>query len=113
MCTQSQLNNILLSVAHTARETLGDKLREVILYGSYARGDYDEESDIDIMVLADIPAEECWAYRRQMSENISKLNLDNDVLLSVAVKDCYTFEKWFSVLPFYQSVRNEGVVISA
>ena len=113
MCTQSQLNNILASVAHTARETLGDKLREVILYGSYARGDYDEESDIDIMVLADIPAEECWEYRSRMSEDISRLNLDNDVLLSVAVKDCHTFDKWFSVLPFYQNVRNEGVVISA
>jgi predicted nucleotidyltransferase len=29
----------------------GDRLQEVVLYGSYARGDYDEESDIDLMII--------------------------------------------------------------
>lgn len=30
-----------------------DRLKKVILFGSYARGDYDGESDIDIMVMVD------------------------------------------------------------
>ena len=32
----------------------GEYLKTVILYGSYARGDYTENSDIDIMVLLDL-----------------------------------------------------------
>jgi predicted nucleotidyltransferase len=32
---------------------LGDKLYKIILFGSYARGDNDNESDIDIMVLSE------------------------------------------------------------
>ena len=30
---------------------LGDRLRKLVLYGSRARGDYDEESDIDIAIV--------------------------------------------------------------
>jgi len=46
MCSQSILNEITNKVVRAARECLGDKLDRVILYGSYARGDYDDESDI-------------------------------------------------------------------
>ena len=113
MCTQSQLQTILTSVAGAARQVLGDSLREVLLYGSYARGDYDPESDIDIMVIADIPAEKCRSYYMLMSKVINDLSLEYDILISVVAKDSCTFEKWLPVLPFYQSVRKEGVPVSA
>ena len=47
MCTENQLKEILDRVAATARTALGDQLRGAYLYGSYARGDYDAESDVD------------------------------------------------------------------
>ncbi|MEG1972553.1 MAG: nucleotidyltransferase domain-containing protein, partial [Oscillospiraceae bacterium] len=50
MCTESQLQTILSAVYQKSVAEFGDKLDAVILYGSYARGDYDSESDIDIMV---------------------------------------------------------------
>jgi predicted nucleotidyltransferase len=33
--------------------TFASKLKQIILFGSYARGDYDEWSDLDFMVLVD------------------------------------------------------------
>ena len=57
MCTQSTLNYITQSVREAAQNIFADSLDKVILFGSYARGDYDSESDIDIMILLDIPAE--------------------------------------------------------
>lgn len=36
------------------KKIYGTHLQEVILYGSYARGDFKDDSDIDIMILLDI-----------------------------------------------------------
>ena len=45
LCTDDQLKSILEQVAVRAKEVLRDRLRGAYLYGSYARGDYDAESD--------------------------------------------------------------------
>ena len=58
MLSPSALTELTSRVVLAARDSLGDKLNKVILYGSYARGDYDDESDIDIMILADIALED-------------------------------------------------------
>ena len=39
-----------------------------MLYGSYARGDYTSESDVDIMILLDLSDMEIKNYRHQRSD---------------------------------------------
>jgi predicted nucleotidyltransferase len=51
MCSKETLNRILSKTINKFQDIFKDALRDVILYGSYARGDYDEESDIDIVAL--------------------------------------------------------------
>ena len=113
MCDQSILNIITSKVVEAAKESLGDKLDKVILYGSYARGDYDDESDIDIMILADIPREYCWKERMKISGLTSWLDLEYNVLVSLHVVDNATFDKYVNVLPFYLNLLKDGVELSA
>ncbi|WP_366078569.1 nucleotidyltransferase domain-containing protein [Thermococcus sp.] len=40
------------------RERFGGSIEEVILFGSYARGDYDEESDIDVLIVGEVNFDE-------------------------------------------------------
>ena len=48
----------IAEMVETARRAFGGRLRRIVLYGSYARGDYDAESDVDLLVVADgVPAE--------------------------------------------------------
>ena len=112
MCTENQLKVILDRVAATARTALGDRLRGAYLYGSYARGDYDAESDVDILVLADVPREKLAAYKKPFLKATSDLGLEYDVVVTVTLKDTDTFEKYLDAVPFYQNVRKEGVPLA-
>ena len=102
MCEQ----NTLLQVLAEAR-----RLVSVILYGSYARGDYDDESDIDVMALVEMEREDLSLYRRRVSDFSVELDIKYDVLLSIKLQDAATYRRYLSVLPFYQNVNREGVIV--
>ncbi|MCL2078857.1 MAG: nucleotidyltransferase domain-containing protein [Oscillospiraceae bacterium] len=113
MCSQSTLNEITSKVAKTARDCFGEKLHKVILYGSYAREDYNNESDIDIMILADIARESCGHEYGKLNTFVSRLGLEHDIVISVDITDIVTFNKYVNDLPFYMNLQQEGVVLSA
>ena len=68
MCTSTTLNLLLKETQSELLKVFGNKLLNVVLYGSYARGDYDDESDIDIMALVDMDRDNLNKYRRCVSE---------------------------------------------
>ena len=113
MCSKPVLNEITDKVVKAAKESLGEKLDKVILYGSYARGDYTDESDIDIMVLADIEREEANKTWSKIWSITGDLDLEYDVIVSVHVSDCTTYYQYIDCLPFFKNVQREGVELSA
>ena len=81
----------------------------LILYGSYARGDYNEESDIDVLVLID--QEKVTMHdRERISSQLNSISLDNDVLISpfISTKQGWATHK---VTPFLENVNREGILI--
>ena len=52
MCTAAQLNLIQKKMAMQYHSVYGDDIDRILLYGSYARGDNTEDSDIDIVAIA-------------------------------------------------------------
>jgi len=107
--TDPRISKITQKVLQATKDTLGDKLNKVILFGSYARGDFDNESDIDIFVLADIPQEDATNCRRNIDARIPDLWFEHDLLVCIHVTSKIIFDRYFSVLPFYQNVINEGI----
>ncbi|MCM1364473.1 MAG: nucleotidyltransferase domain-containing protein [Faecalibacterium sp.] len=112
MCTKNNLEQILSVVALQSKQLLSEKLHSVILFGSYARGDYDDESDIDIMILADIDDTDVNMCTRQIYEKIFQLELEYDCVLSLCVVPQNRFNKFKELLPFYRNVEREGVKIA-
>lgn len=112
MCTKNQLLAITNDIALKAKEIFCDKLDCVILYGSYARGDATAQSDIDMMILADLPIEEINANKRIFTNLSSELGLANDVVVTVTLKDSQTFYRYVNDMPFYNNIKREGVQIA-
>lgn len=93
-------------------ELLGDRLKKVILYGSYARGDFNKSSDIDIMLLTDLSQEEIEEYRDKISDIAFDIELEKEIYISPIIKNIDQFNARVNVVPFYMNVQKEGVVLS-
>ena len=47
-------NEAIKEFVQALKSKYKDRIRRIILFGSYAREDYDEESDIDILIVGDV-----------------------------------------------------------
>ena len=83
---------------------------KVVLYGSYSRGDFNNESDIDILILVDeekIRREDkiCITYP------LYEIELQTGVIITPKVYSKKFWESEHKVIPFYENVNKDGIVI--
>jgi uncharacterized protein len=84
----------------------GDRLNGVYLYGSYARGDYRQGSDVDVMILLR-DYEDYFEELRRSTELASDLSLEYDVTVSrLIIKEIQWRE---SVMPVVRNIHRDGV----
>ena len=61
------MQDLIKQYVEEVKKIYGSHVRQIILYGSYARGDFRPDSDVDIMILADMSDLELKAYAQQLS----------------------------------------------
>ena len=110
----NNINSILIKFVDGINKMLGTRVKKIILFGSYARGDYNEKSDIDIMILTDLTDKELIQYRDKIWDFAYDIEYDNnfEISLSPLVKNIDKYNYWLEALPFYINVQKEGVVLS-
>ena len=107
------ISNIIQDFAKSVRKMMGNSLDSVIVYGSYARGDYSELSDIDIMLLVSLGEEEIKEISDQISDLAFDFMMKYGVDISPVITNIEHFNYWVDNLPYYRNVRDEGVRLSA
>lgn len=84
----------------------GDRLKGVYLYGSYARGDYREGSDVDVMIILK-DYQNYWEELRRSSQLASDISLKYDVTVSrLLIKEIQWQE---SVMPVVRNIHKDGL----
>ena len=113
MTIKKSVNKKAVKIVKEVRELcsllFGNKLHDVYLYGSYARGDFDEYSDVDILVTADITEKQLIKYNSIILDIDCKLTNKYDMMVSVILVPLQRFSRFSNDLPFYRNVINEGI----
>lgn len=111
--TDGQIMKIANEVANVAKAELGNRLRDVILYGSYARGEGVDWSDIDVMILVQGDDLEASRIKKLLTDKLWSIIYETNLMLSIIVVSASRFDQYKAVLPFYSNVEKEGKRISA
>jgi predicted nucleotidyltransferase len=102
---------ILNEIKKEVLKLFGDKLEQLILYGSYARNKQDPESDIDIMILVDESEDKLRDYREQIVDIMADLSLKYNTVISFTRETYWRYNQYLDVLPFFRNIYHEGVEI--
>lgn len=106
---QQRVTNIMKEIVASMKIIFDENLRQVLLFGSYARGDQEEYSDMDIMVLVNLTDEEVKKYNDAIIDLMSDISLKYGVLPTIIGKNYDHFYHWVPYLPFYRNVRAGGI----
>lgn len=93
------------------RNIYGKHVKQVILYGSYARGDFRQDSDVDVMVLVDLSDTQIESYSDALSELGFEYNIKYDIWFMPVVKNELHFGEWSADYPFYSNIVKEGITL--
>ena len=113
MVNVSKANPILMkSIKKMAKEIAaiyGDSIEKIVLYGSYARGEQTEESDVDIALF--VKENKTAEMHDKMIDLVVDYELDLAVTLSVIPVDYAQYLDWKNTLPFYKNVDKDGIIL--
>ena len=81
----------------------------IILYGSVARGSANKESDIDIAIVVRSQMDD--ATKRRFLNWAADMDIRYERVFSIVDILEGNMKKWENVLPYYQNVKKEGIVL--
>jgi predicted nucleotidyltransferase len=101
-------NNILRLIKTSVSST--DPNAILILYGSYARGDYREDSDVDLLVLID-KDKVTRSDEKRIKYPLYDIEFDTGTIISPLIFAKKDWETRHRITPFYENVLREGRVL--
>jgi predicted nucleotidyltransferase len=104
-----KLNSLLPDIENVIRTAFGSKVIKIILFGSYARGDHNIESDVDILVL--VNDNDLRKYRKDRVKIITEFLEFHNLLLSIRIINAANFSTYKDVIPFYRNVMSQGITL--
>lgn len=101
-------HEVARQAAEELRGLYGDRLRQVLLFGSWARGDANPESDIDLLVVLD-KTESVWDELRMMDSILWRHSFENDTVISAIPVSEADLER--PSAPIFIRAKAEGLTI--
>ncbi len=111
MIKDSHLYSLLNEIEGGLKQIYGDRLSKIILYGSYARGQEANGSDLDLMILLDLTDEEIEKTNEEVLELTVDLTTRYGIFISIVKNNVDFFYEWVDTLPYFKNVISDGINI--
>lgn len=111
MCTKNELSIILNQLYKAYQDVYGENIVEILLYGSYARGDYNNASDIDIVAIVHGERYDLQQKLDRIWDVSSDLELEYETIVSPTVIPFNEYMEYKEILPYYRNIQKEGILI--
>lgn len=108
---KEQLTPILTNYIKDIRQVLAADFSGAKLYGSYARGNFTDESDIDIVIFTDKRPDEYMNLIEKTADITMHYNLTYDIWISPVFQNEKLFKQREHAVPYYQNIEKEGIVL--
>lgn len=108
MRSQPEIHSIIQQLCSGLRPLFQQGSMEAILFGSYARGEAQLDSDIDVMILVDAPREDISTKTWEIGDVAANILLNEGVVVSPIVENRSYFQQ-NAYLPLFQNIMREGV----
>jgi predicted nucleotidyltransferase len=108
MNVNDKLQTILTELRSQFEILYGDRLTQMVLYGSQARGDAHPDSDIDVLVVLKAPVQIGEEIDRTIPI-VADLSLQNEVVISCNFMNEERFTNYQG--PLLRNIRKEGILI--
>lgn len=105
----SELHKKLCEMCEAIGKIYANDIEEVVMYGSYARGQETYESDIDMAIV--LKANQTDEQYDQLTDVVVDYELDIGITLSIISIEKNEFKEWKNTLPFYKNLAKEGIVL--
>ncbi len=94
------------------RQCYGDDVLRVVLFGSKARGDFDEESDLDVLIVIRFPDEGYWQHWKQIVDIAWEAEFEHSVVMSTIVRTPAVYDQMQrDRLLLYRNIERDGVAL--
>lgn len=105
------LSALLVEYRKAVEQILEEHFNRMILYGSYARGDFKHDSDMDIMILAEIQPEEISGYADKVYDITYDFEIRYGIEINPSIQSIQIYDQWKKVYPFFMNIEKDGVAV--
>lgn len=105
------LDRIKRIIVRDIPKVLKDDCKKIIMYGSCARGNYNNNSDVDIAILTNSDREGAKKYDSKIDEIATTIEIDTMAIVNFVLLPKSEYEEKNSWYPYFINIKNEGIVL--
>ena len=105
------LDRIKRIIVRDITKALKDDCEKIIMYGSCARGNYNNNSDVDIAILTNSDREGAKKYDSKIDEIATTIEIETMAIVNFVLLPKSEYEEKNSWYPYFVNIKNEGIVL--